>query len=83
MDSQLVELVQLTLVITLKISGPILAAGIVVGLLISIFQAVTSMQEQTITFVPKLVAMLGVTVLLIPWIVEKLMEFTVAMFTNF
>lgn len=83
MDSQLVELVQLTLVITLKIAGPILAAGIVVGLLISIFQAVTSMQEQTITFVPKLVAMLGVTVLLIPWIVEKLMEFTTAMFTNF
>lgn len=83
MDETLVELVQHTLVITLKVAAPILAAGIVVGLLISIFQAVTSMQEQTITFVPKLVAMVGVTVLLIPWITTKLMEFTVEMFTNF
>lgn len=82
-DSSLIEIVQLTLVITIKIAAPILAAGLVVGLIISIFQAVTSMQEQTITFVPKIVAMIAVTVLLIPWIFAKLMEFSVEMFTNF
>lgn len=82
-DDALIELVQQTLVITLKIAGPILAAGIVVGFLISIFQAVTSMQEQTLTLVPKIVAMLAVTVVLIPWIVNKLVEFSALMFTNF
>lgn len=82
-DQTLIELVQVTLVITIKIAGPILAAGVVIGFLISIFQAVTSMQEQTITLVPKIVAMLAVTVLLIPWIVSKLLDFTREMFTNF
>ena len=83
MSDQLVELTQLSLVITLKIALPILAAGIVVGLLLSLFQAITSMQEQTLTFVPKIVAMLVVTVLTIPWIIARIVEFTIDMFTNF
>jgi flagellar biosynthetic protein FliQ len=82
-DENTVELVRQTLLITLKISAPILLAGIVVGLIISIFQAVTSIQEQTLTFVPKIAAMLVVAVLLIPWIVTRLLEFSVAMFTGF
>lgn len=83
MNDPLVELVQLSLVITLKICLPILAAGIIVGFLLSLFQAVTSMQEQTLTFVPKIVAMLVVTVLTVPWIIARLIDFTVDMFTNF
>ncbi len=83
MNDPLVELVQLSLVITLKICLPILAAGIIVGFLLSLFQAVTSMQEQTLTFVPKIVAMLAVTVLTVPWIIARLIDFTVDMFTNF
>ncbi|MBY0263398.1 MAG: flagellar biosynthesis protein FliQ [Phycisphaerales bacterium] len=82
-DEATVDLVRQALLITLKISAPILIAGIAVGLIIAIFQAVTSIQEQTLTFVPKLLAMLVVAVLLIPWIVTRLLEFSVSMFTNF
>jgi len=81
-DAKTLELVRDTLIISLKIAAPILLAGVVVGLIISIFQAVTSIQEQTLTFVPKIVAMLLVAVVLIPWIAVRLMEFTVQMCTG-
>jgi flagellar biosynthetic protein FliQ len=81
-DQQTIELVRETLIIALKIAAPILLAGVVVGLVISIFQAITSIQEQTLTFVPKIVAMLLVVVILIPWIATRLMEFTIAMCTG-
>jgi flagellar biosynthetic protein FliQ len=55
----------------------------VVGLAISLFQSITSIQEQTLTFVPKIVAMLVVAVVLLPWIVQRLIEFTTEMFTGF
>jgi flagellar biosynthesis protein FliQ len=82
-DDNIAELVRNVLIITLKISAPILLAGVVVGLIISIFQSVTSIQEQTLTFVPKIFAMILVTVLLIPWIIGRLLEFAVEMFTAF
>jgi flagellar biosynthesis protein FliQ len=81
-DQQTMELVRDTLMIALKIAAPILLAGVIVGLVISIFQAITSIQEQTLTFVPKIVAMLLVAVVLIPWIAVRLMEFTVQMCTG-
>jgi flagellar biosynthetic protein FliQ len=80
-DESLIQMVTETLIIAIKIMLPILAAGIVVGLLISIVQSITSIQEQTLTFVPKIIAMVGVAVLLIPWIVGRLVEFTTEMFT--
>lgn len=82
MDTQLVDTVRDALIVTMKISLPILAAGVVVGLFISIIQSVTSIQEQTLTFVPKILVMLIVAVLLIPWIVQRLMEFAALMFTH-
>ena len=82
-DVSTVELIRETLIITLKISAPILVAGIVVGLIISLVQSITSIQEQTLTFVPKIVAMLLVAILLIPWIVGRLLDFAAEMFTNF
>lgn len=81
-DAQTIDLVRQTLLITLKIAAPILIAGIVVGLIISVFQSVTSIQEQTLTFVPKIFAMILVAVLLIPWIVARLLEFTTEMLTG-
>lgn len=81
-DQKTLELVRDTLLIALKIAAPILLAGVVVGLVISIFQAITSIQEQTLTFVPKIVAMLLVVVVLIPWIAVRLMEFTVQVCTG-
>jgi flagellar biosynthesis protein FliQ len=82
-DATTIDLVQTTLLVTMKIVLPILAAGLVVGLVVSIFQAITSMQEQTLAIVPKIIAMLAVTVLLTPWIFGKLMEFTREMLTSF
>lgn len=63
------------LLITLKIAAPILAAGVLVGLVVSIVQAVTSIQDQTITFVPKIVVMIIVAALLLPWITTKLVDY--------
>lgn len=75
-DESLIYMVRETLILTLKIILPILGAGVVVGLLISIFQSVTSIQDQTLTFVPKIVVMLAVVVFLTPWIVARLFDFT-------
>lgn len=82
-DDHIVDLVRDMLLITLKIAAPVLLAGVVVGLVISLFQSITSIQEQTLTFVPKIAAMIAVTILLLPWIVQRLLEFTSEMLTNF
>lgn len=81
-DAQLVDTIREALIVTMKIALPILAAGVIVGLFISIVQSITSIQEQTLTFVPKILVMLIVAVMLIPWIVQRLMEFAAEMFTH-
>ena len=68
------------LFLTLILSAPILGVGLLVGLAVSIVQAITQIQDQTITFVPKIVAMLVVTVLILSWLSVRLVEFAVAMF---
>ena len=61
-------------------SAPILVCGLVVGLLISLFQAVTQLQEQTLTFVPKIAAMVIAAAIFIPWIAHRMVAFTEKMF---
>jgi flagellar biosynthetic protein FliQ len=56
--------------------------GMVVGLIISIFQATTSIQEQTLSFVPKIAAILGALILLGPWIMASMVQFTVRLFSK-
>lgn len=62
-----------------SLATPILGTALVIGLLISLFQSVTSIQEQTLTFVPKALAVVGMLVLLLPWMLRSLIEFTTAM----
>jgi flagellar biosynthetic protein FliQ len=62
----------------LTISAPILIAAMIVGLAVSLFQAVTTINEHTLTFVPKALAVIGVLLVLLPWIMRSLIEFTVA-----
>uniref|UniRef100_UPI00397785CD flagellar biosynthesis protein FliQ n=1 Tax=Paenibacillus sp. BR2-3 TaxID=3048494 RepID=UPI00397785CD len=62
--------------IVLQVSAPMLILGLVVGLIISIFQATTQIQEQTLAFVPKIVAVLLALLLFGPWILTKLIDFT-------
>lgn len=69
--------------ITLMLSLPILGLGMAVGLIISIFQAVTQIQEMTLTFVPKILAVLAGLMLFGPWMLNKLMAYTAGVLTNF
>ena len=74
-DETSVELVRTALIITLKIAAPILLAGITVGLIVSLLQSVTSIQDQTLAFVPKIVVMVVAAAVLIPWIAQRLVEY--------
>lgn len=65
---QITTLLRATIFTALKVASPILFAALSVGLLISILQAATQVNEQTLTFVPKIVAVLGTFALLFPWI---------------
>jgi flagellar biosynthetic protein FliQ len=64
----------------LMIAAPLLLVGLLVGLIISIFQATTSIQEQTLTFVPKIAAILGALILFGPWIIMSMVQFTLRLF---
>lgn len=66
--------------ITMLILTPILGAGLVVGLTIAIFQSITQIQEMTLTFIPKMVAMVFILFYSLPWITQKVMDFTVEVF---
>jgi flagellar biosynthetic protein FliQ len=76
------DLVRSTLVLALVISAPMLLIGLVVGVLVSLFQAVTQIQEQTLTFVPKIAAMVAAAIFLMPWIGTRLLEYSSAMFLS-
>jgi flagellar biosynthetic protein FliQ len=68
---------------SLLLVAPIVIVSLVVGLLISIAQTITSIQEQTLTFAPRIVAVVGVIVLLTPWYLSTMKIFTVEMITYF
>ena len=68
--------------ITLLLSLPILGVGLLVGLIISIFQAATQIQEMTLTFVPKIVAMLVTLLFLLPWMMSKMTDYTEQLIVN-
>lgn len=78
-DDSMLDHVRQALILALKIATPILSAGVVIGLIISIFQSITSIQEQTLSFVPKIIGMILVTILLLSWIVGRLGEYTAMM----
>ncbi len=75
-----IEIGQMALRTTLLVAGPMLAAGMAVGLVISIIQAATQVNEMTMTFVPKIVVVFLVMVLSLPWAISQLTAFTRAMF---
>jgi len=71
-----------TIRITLLISAPVLIVGLVVGVFVSLVQAVTQVQEMTLVFVPKIVACLIALVAALPWMMNVLMSFTINIFNN-
>ena len=68
------------LIVTLIISGPILLSGLFIGLLIGLFQAVTQIHEMTLTFIPKILVMVLVFLMLLPWMLLKLLDYTTGLF---
>ncbi len=72
-----IDIFKTTVMFALWIVAPFLITMLVVGLLMSLFQSVTSLQEQSLTFAPKLLAMAGLSMLLAPWLLRTLSEFTI------
>lgn len=80
MDPQgIMDLGRDALWLMLIVSAPTMAIGMAVGLLVAVFQAITQLQEQTLHFVPKIVAMVISAVVFVPWIAARLVEFTEVM----
>ena len=69
------------LMTALIIAAPLLCVGLIVGVLISIMQAVTQIQEMTLTFVPKIIAMILAAAFFMPWILGRISEFATEMFS--
>jgi flagellar biosynthesis protein FliQ len=68
--------------VAMKIAVPMLMAGLVVGLIVSVFQAVTQIQEQTLAFIPKVVALVAIMALFGPWMLGQLETYTVALWAS-
>ena len=68
--------------VALLVAAPMLGFGLAVGLFISVFQAVTSIQEMTLTFIPKILAVMASILLFAPWMLQQLMSFTAGVIIN-
>lgn len=73
-----VELLKTVILQAVLLAAPFLGMAMIVGLIVSLFQAVTTINEQTLSFVPKALAILGLLLLLMPWMIRQLVEFTSA-----
>jgi flagellar biosynthetic protein FliQ len=78
-----IDIAKQAIFLVLKLAAPMLIASLVIGLIVSVLQTVTSIQEQTLTFVPKLIAVFLVLMLFGNWIFTNLKDFTIELFTNF
>jgi len=76
------SILQNAMMVALELSLPILAIGVVVGVVISIFQAVTQINDQTLSLVPKILAVFATLGLLGPWMFHQLMQFAIQMLTR-
>ena len=77
-----IELARQALLVTLLVGSPVLLVGMAVGLGIGLIQALTQVQDQTVSFVPKIVAMLLVFGLSLPWVLQQMMEYSEELITN-
>jgi flagellar biosynthetic protein FliQ len=79
----IVDLAREALRTAIYVAGPALIVSMIVGLSISVFQVVTSLQDQTVAFVPKVLAVMVVVVISFPWMMRLMVQFTTRMFTDF
>ena len=74
--NQVLDMGREALLMVMIVAAPVMGIGLVVGLVISLFQSMTQLQEQTLSFVPKILAMIGLAILLVPWLAGRLLEYT-------
>ena len=77
-----VDLCRATLVAAVVIAAPLLLVGMAVGLLVGLLQGLTQVQDQTVSFVPKILAMAAVLIACLPWLMTRMVEFTRVVFEN-
>ena len=73
----IIKLGQEVLTLVLYVGGPVLIVALVVGLGVSIFQAVTQVHEMTLTFIPKIIAVGATIILVLPWMMQRMLDFTI------
>lgn len=71
---EFITILQETMILVLTIATPILAVGMIVGLMVSVFQSITQIQEASLTFVPKLIAGIATLIILAPWFLQVFMK---------
>jgi flagellar biosynthetic protein FliQ len=81
-ENTAIDLTRDAIMTSLLLCAPVLLVGLVAGLLIGLAQALTQVQDQTVAFVPKLVAMVAALTLTLPWLLQKMIEYSDALFTN-
>lgn len=79
-EQTVIDLASKTIMLTMQIAAPALIAALVTGLIVSIFQAATQINEQTMSFIPKIFVMLLTIIICGPWIIQKMVGFTVNLF---
>jgi flagellar biosynthetic protein FliQ len=77
-----VSLATQAMTLAIEIAGPMMLVGLAIGLVVSVFQAVTSIQEQSLSFIPKIVGLAALIVILGPWMLGLLVNYTENLFTS-
>ncbi|MCD8553675.1 flagellar biosynthesis protein FliQ [Seleniivibrio sp.] len=77
-----IDMLTKALQLSLLIASPMLLFGLVIGLIISIFQSVTQIQEMTLTFIPKIIGVIVAVMLFAPWMLDQIMTYTIQLFGN-
>jgi flagellar biosynthetic protein FliQ len=81
-STAVIAMIREALELTLLVSAPLLLTALAVGLIVSVFQAATQINEQTLSFIPKLLGVFAAIVVCGPWILQLLVDYTQRMFTN-
>ena len=79
-EAAVVEVGREALWVILKIAGPIMISGLAIGLLIALFQALTTIQEMTLTFVPKIIVIFTAVIIFLPWMMQNITIFAQQLF---
>lgn len=81
-EGQIIDLLQEAMLNVILLSAPMLVLGLIVGLAVSVFQATTQIQEQTLAFVPKILSVLVAIIVFGPWILNRIVDYTEGLFMN-